>query len=63
MIANRSFLEAYQLSFLTSTALAALMGPKAYRTRATTPMAMTAIGAIGMLDMGYRWYLNRGLAA
>jgi uncharacterized membrane protein (UPF0136 family) len=63
LIANRQFLEGYQLSFLTSLILAGLMAPKAYRTRAPVPMSMAGVGIVGALDMGWRWYSNRSLAA
>ena len=63
LIANRQYLEGYQLSFLTSILLAGLMLPKAYRTKAPVPVTMASVGVFGAVDMAWRWYSNRGLAA
>ena len=51
--------DGVDLSVLASAALLLAVGPRAYRTRATVPVAMTAAGAAVLARMGYVSYCLR----
>lgn len=51
--------DGVDLSVLASAALLMAMGPRAYRTRATVPMALSAAGAMVLARMGYISYCLR----
>ena len=52
-------LDGVDLSILASSALLLAMGPRAYRTRGTVPVALSTCGALVLLRMGYISYSLR----
>lgn len=59
LIGHGRWLDGVDLSILTSLILVGAMGPRAYRTGAAVPMAMTGVGTGLLARMGYVSYCLR----
>ena len=55
-IRNGRSLDGIDLSILASTVLLAVMGPRAYRTKAQLPTTLASAAAVLLLRMGYSSY-------